>query len=63
MTLEQRPERAGLTPSDIGGIEIGRRDPSLSSILALALGLGAPGQLMGGVHNLEPAAVGAAQIL
>lgn len=42
MTLEQLSERSGLTPNYIGTIENGRRDPSLSTVLALAKGLGVP---------------------
>ncbi|TKD03392.1 XRE family transcriptional regulator [Polyangium fumosum] len=63
LTLEQLAERARLTPNYIGGIEAGRRDPSLSSVLALAKGLGVPpGELVGGIHDLEPAAIEAARL-
>jgi transcriptional regulator with XRE-family HTH domain len=50
LTLEQLGGRARLTPSYIGSIENGERDPSLSTIQALAAALGVPtGQLFGGV--------------
>jgi transcriptional regulator with XRE-family HTH domain len=50
LTLEQLGGRAHLTPSYIGSIENGERDPSLSTIQALAAALGVPtGQLFGGV--------------
>lgn len=63
LTLEQLAERAGLTPNYIGGVEAGRRDPSLSTILSLAKGLEVPaGELLGGVYDLEPAAIEAAQL-
>jgi transcriptional regulator with XRE-family HTH domain len=42
MNLEALSEAAGLTPNYIGGIEAGRRNPSLLSMLSIARGLGAP---------------------
>lgn len=39
LTLEQLAERAGLTPNYIGTIEHGRRDPSLSTLIALSRAL------------------------
>lgn len=57
MTLEQLAERAGLSPNYIGSVENGLRDPSLSTILALARGLRvAPGELLGPMKDLSPAA-------
>jgi transcriptional regulator with XRE-family HTH domain len=48
LTLEQLAERSSLTPNYIGTVENGRRDPSLSTVLALAKGLGVPaGELLG----------------
>jgi transcriptional regulator with XRE-family HTH domain len=40
LTLEELAERSGLTPNYIGTIENGHRDPSMSSVIALAAGLG-----------------------
>jgi len=57
MTLEELAERAGLTPNYIGTIENGKRDPSLSTIAALAKGLGvAPGELFGSLPEISVAA-------
>jgi transcriptional regulator with XRE-family HTH domain len=64
LTLEQLAERSGLTPNYIGTVENGRRDPSLSTVLALARGLGAaPGELLGGVGELSPTSTEAATLL
>jgi transcriptional regulator with XRE-family HTH domain len=61
MTLEQLAASAGLTPNYIGTIENGKRDPSLSTILALAAGLQVPpAELLGGLKELSPAAMEAA---
>lgn len=63
LTLEQLAERSGLTPNYIGTVENGRRDPSLSTIGALARGLGiSAGELLGGVADLSPQAIEAAQL-
>jgi transcriptional regulator with XRE-family HTH domain len=57
MTLETLAERAGLTMNFIGSIEIGNRDPSLSSVLALAKGLGImPSELFSTTEGLGTAA-------
>lgn len=57
LTLEELAERAGLTPNYIGTIENGKRDPSLSTIVALAKGLAiAPGELFGSLPELSIAA-------
>ncbi len=64
LTLEQLAERSGLTPNYIGTVENGRRDPSLSTVLALAKGLGAaPGELFGGIGENGPIATEAAQLI
>jgi transcriptional regulator with XRE-family HTH domain len=56
MTLEDLAERSGLTPNYIGTIENGKRDPSLSTIEALAKGLGVkPGELVGSVPEISTA--------
>jgi transcriptional regulator with XRE-family HTH domain len=54
MTLEQLAEASRLTPNYIGTIENGKRDPSLSTVLALAKGLRtSPAELFGGIENLS----------
>lgn len=56
-TLEQLAERSKLSPNYIGTVENGRRDPSRSTVLALAKRLRvAPGELLGPVKDLSPAA-------
>lgn len=56
-TLEQLAERSKLSPNYIGTVENGRRDPSLSTVLALAKGLRVPaGELLGPVKDLSPTA-------
>jgi transcriptional regulator with XRE-family HTH domain len=63
LTLEQLAERSGLTPNYIGTVENGRRDPSLSTISALAKGLAVPtGELVGGVGDMSPEAIEAARL-
>lgn len=63
LTLEQLAEKSALTPNYIGSVENGRRDPSLSTVLALAKGLSiSPAELLGGVAELSPAALEAAQM-
>jgi transcriptional regulator with XRE-family HTH domain len=57
MTLEQLAEASKLTPNYIGTIENGKRDPSLSTVMALAKGLRiAPAELFGGLQDLSAAA-------
>lgn len=57
MTLEQLAESSHLTPNYIGTIENGRRDPSLSTVLALAKGLRTSvAELFGGIQELSPPA-------
>lgn len=54
MTLEQLAYAAGLTPNYIAIIESGHRDPSLSTVMALAKGLKMkPAELFGGIRNLS----------
>lgn len=63
LTLEQVAERADLTPNYVGTVEKGKRDPSLSTVLALAKALRVPaGDLLGGVHGLTPEAIEAARL-
>ena len=63
LTLEQLAERAGLSPNFIGAVELGKRDPSLSTVLAIAKGLkvGA-GELLGGVEGLTAEGIEAARL-
>ena len=57
LTLEEFADSSGLTPNFIGTVENGKRDPSLSTILALAKGLRAtPGELFGSIPDLTVAA-------
>ena len=64
LTLEQLAERSGLSPNYIGTVENGQRDPSLTTVLALAKGLGiSPGQLLGGVAELNPTSKEAALLI
>jgi transcriptional regulator with XRE-family HTH domain len=63
LTLEQLAERADLTPNYVGSVETGKRDPSLSTVLALAKGLNVPpAELFGGVKELGPAGVEAGRL-
>ena len=56
LTLEQLAERSRLTPHFLSTVENDQRDPSVSTVLALAKGLAcAPGELLGGVKELSPA--------
>ena len=63
MTLEEFSERCGRTTNYIGTVENGKRDPSLSTILAFAEGLGVPaGELLGAIPDLSAAAFEMAQL-
>jgi transcriptional regulator with XRE-family HTH domain len=63
LTLEQLAERAALTPNYVGSVENGRRDPSLSTILALAKGFRVPAaELLGGARDVGPEALEAARL-
>ena len=63
ITLEQLAESAKLTPNYIGTIENGKRDPSLSTVLALARGLKVnAAELFGGIDDLSPAATEAGRL-
>lgn len=55
MTLEGMSEVCGLTPNYIGTIETGKRDPSLTTVMALAKGLNVrAGELLGSIPELSP---------
>jgi transcriptional regulator with XRE-family HTH domain len=63
MTLEVLSKRSGLTPNYIGGVETGKRDPSLSTILALAKGLGiSASELFPSVADLSAASENAGRL-
>lgn len=63
LTLEGLAERCGLTPNYIGSVELGRRDPGLSTVMSLAKALDIPpGELMGSVPKLTDQGVEAAQL-
>ena len=64
LTLEQVAEKARLSPNYVGSVEMGRRDPSLSTVLALARALRIPpGDLLGGAQALEGPALEAARLV
>lgn len=55
LTLEDLAARAGLTPHFIGSVELGQRDPSVSTVKALAGALGVRlGALLGEGPGLSP---------
>jgi transcriptional regulator with XRE-family HTH domain len=57
LTLEQLAERSGLTPNYLGTVENGKRDPSISTVFAIASGLGVkPAEMFGGTFGLSAAA-------
>jgi len=63
LTLEQLAERAGLTPNFVGSVENGQRDPSLSTVLALAKGLHTPvGELLAPAKESSPEALELARL-
>jgi transcriptional regulator with XRE-family HTH domain len=48
LTLDQLGEASGLTPNYLGNIEAGQRDPSLSSMIRIAMAFDTPiGELLG----------------
>jgi transcriptional regulator with XRE-family HTH domain len=57
LTLEKLAEKAGLTPHYLSTVETGKRDPSVSTLLALARGLGVPpGDLLVAAQDISPQA-------
>ncbi len=63
LTLERLGEAAGLTPSYIGNIEAGQRDPSLSSMIRLARAFDSPiGELLG-MPEMSADSIEAARLL
>ena len=64
MTLEELAERAKLPPNYVGSVEADRRDPSLSTVLALAAGLRvSPADLFGGRGEIGPIGLEAARLV
>lgn len=54
LTLEALAELSGLTANYIGGVEVGKREPSLSTLLAIAKGLRVEaGELVAAPHGLS----------
>ena len=63
MTLRELGQRSGITPNYIGGVEMGKREPSVSTLVALARGLSAePGDLLG-AGGFGPEATEAARLI
>jgi len=63
MTLEHLAELSELTPNYIGTIETGQRDPSLTTIEALTVGLAiSVSELFGAPQALSPEAMEMAQL-
>jgi transcriptional regulator with XRE-family HTH domain len=64
MTLDKLARRSRLTPNYVGSIENGHRDPSLSTIVALAGALDVePAELLGGVSEPSSSALQAARLI
>lgn len=64
LSLEGLAERAKLSASNIGSIEAGQRDPSLSSVLAIASGLGvAASDFVGGRGEISAIGMEAARLI
>ncbi len=62
-TLERLAQESGLSPHYLSTVETGRRDPSVSTVVAIAKALGAePGELLGTVKGLSPASIEAARL-
>ena len=56
LTLEEAAALAGLSPNYLGSIELGKRDPSFSTIIAIAKALRvSPDDLVGPVSEISPA--------
>jgi transcriptional regulator with XRE-family HTH domain len=63
LTLDALADVAGLTPNFIGGVEDGRRNPSLTSMARSTKGLGVHLAGLLGMPELSPEATGAARLL
>lgn len=63
LSLGELSKRTGLTQNYIGSVELGHRDPSLSTVLSIANGLGIhPGELFGTIDGLSPISEEAARL-
>jgi transcriptional regulator with XRE-family HTH domain len=61
--LEDLAHRSGLTPRYLSTLENDRRDPSLSTIEAVAKALGSePSDLLGSVKGIPPSGIEAARL-
>jgi len=56
-TLPELAKRSGLTSNYIGSVEIGLRDPSMSTVVKIAKGFGVPLSELLGAYGLSPAAL------
>lgn len=64
LSLETLADRPGLSPNYIGSLERGQRDPSLSTIEAVAIGLQLePAELLGGVGDISAIGLELAQLV
>jgi transcriptional regulator with XRE-family HTH domain len=58
LTLEQAANKAGISTNYLGSIELGQRDPSMSTVTAIARALGvSAGDLLGGPDSLSAPAL------
>jgi len=63
LSIETLAETCGITPNYLGSVELDKRDPSLSTMLAIAKGLRVPpGELLGGVEGLSPVGLEAGKL-
>ena len=63
LTLDALGEAVDLTPNYIGSIEMGQRDPSISTIMRLASGLGSTAGELLGLPEMTADAIEAARLL
>ncbi len=62
-TLERLAQESGLSPHYLSTVETGRRDPSVSTVVAIAKALGVePGELLGAIKGLSPSSIEAARL-
>lgn len=62
LTIERLAELSDLSTNYVGSIETGHRDPSLSTIVSLARGLGVPVGELFGVKDVSEGALEAARL-